>query len=46
MLATSETMADGITRADLNRWNNLHAVRTVLGFSAVAIFAYAIYKKL
>ncbi|NWG26577.1 MAG: DUF1772 domain-containing protein [Pseudorhodoplanes sp.] len=43
MLMNTETMsADADSRALIVRWGRLHAVRTALGFAAVALFVIAL----
>ncbi|KAL3081070.1 hypothetical protein niasHS_000607 [Heterodera schachtii] len=45
LLATNEANADENTRADLQRWGRLHAVRTVLGLIATGVYLYAVSKE-
>jgi uncharacterized membrane protein len=40
--ATDPERADDITRRDLIRWGQLHAVRTVLGIASTLLFAFAL----
>lgn len=41
LAATDEAFAGPHTRALIERWGKLHAVRTVLGFAAATLFLWA-----
>ncbi len=40
--ATDPSTANDVTRRDLIRWGQLHAVRTVLGIASTLLFAFAL----
>uniref|UniRef100_A0A183BHS8 DUF1772-domain-containing protein n=1 Tax=Globodera pallida TaxID=36090 RepID=A0A183BHS8_GLOPA len=45
LMATNESAVNESTRADLERWGSLHAVRTALGLVAIGVFLYAVSKE-